>query len=102
MKLYDFGDTQPRAWFNQILEWSRKRISFSDNIEHVLLAGVQVDTTETVIDHPLGRSPRFVIEVAMTMEETYGIAGITPTRPFTAEKIYLSRATAGKCALLLF
>jgi hypothetical protein len=97
MKLFDFGESESRSWFRQILEFSRKRVSFEDNIDCVLVTAT-VDTVETQIGHSLGRAPKFIIEVASYPN---GTAGISWTKAPEADKIFIKRATAGSCTLLL-
>lgn len=96
MRLRDFGATAPREWFQQILEWSRKKITFQDNIDCQFLT-VNIGTTETEVGHSLGRTPRYIIEVASYPN---GTAGIEFTREPTNQKLFLKRNTAGTCTLL--
>ena len=97
MKLRDIGREAAREWFEQILEWSRKRITFEDNLDCAFIT-FEVQTTETEVPHSLGRAPKYIMEVAAY---PYGTAGISFTRPSENDKIYIKRATAGKCTLLL-
>ncbi len=97
MKLRDFGSDAYRSWFQQILEWSRKKITFEDNIDCVFVEA-HLFTTETVIDHPLGRIPKYILEVASFPS---GTSGISFTRAPSIDKLYLTRTSAGPCVLLL-
>lgn len=98
MKLRDFGENAAREWFQQILEWSRKKITFDDNLDAVFIT-VNIGTAETEVGHPLSRAPRGIIPVARYPN---GTAAITLTREPTNEKIYISRSTAGMQTLLIF
>ena len=97
MKLRDFGENAPREWFQQILEWSRKKLTFDDNLDCIFLT-VNIGTAETEIGHSLGRTPRYIIPVASFPN---GIANIAFSREPTNEKIWLTRSTAGTQTLLL-
>lgn len=97
MKLQDFGPDAPRSWFQQILEWSRKKITFEDNLDCVFLKAY-IGTSSTEVGHPLGRTPRYIIEVAAYPN---GTAGISFTSEPTNQKLFLSRSTAGECTLLI-
>lgn len=97
MKLRDFGLDASREWFQQILEWSRKRITLEDNVDCQIITA-NINTSETVIGHSLGRTPRLVIPVA---SYPYGTAHISFTKEPTAEKLFLTRSTAGLQALIL-
>ena len=97
MKLLDFGDTASRSWFQQILEWSRKKITFDDNIDCATVTAY-IGTTETQVGHPLGRTPRYIIEVAAYPN---GTAGISFTKEPDYKNLYLTRSVAGKCTLIL-
>lgn len=97
MKIRDLGENAAREWFLQILEWSRKKITFEENIDCIFVTK-QILTTETEIPHGLGRAPKYVIEVAQFPN---GTAGIKFTKAPTKDRIYLTRATAGTCTLLL-
>lgn len=97
MKLRDFGESALRDWFNQVLDWSRKKITFDDNIDCAFITA-KVDVTSTEIGHSLGRTPKYIIEVATY---PYGTAGISFTRPPEKDKIFIKRNVAGTCCLLL-
>lgn len=98
MKLRDIGENAAKEWFQQILDWSKKKISIDDNLDCQVLAA-NIGTSETEIGHSLGRTPRYVIEVA---SYPHGTAGISFTREPTHQKLWMTRATAGQCTLLLF
>lgn len=97
MKLRDFGKDAAYEWFQQILEFSRKKITFDDNVDCQILT-VNIGIAETEIGHSLGRTPRYVIEVASYPN---GTAGIQFTKEPTNQKLYLKRGTAGQCTLFL-
>lgn len=97
MRLRDFGDNPDRTWFQQIMEWSRKKVTFDDNIDCVFITA-DVGTSNTEVGHSLGRTPKYILEVA---SYPYGTAGITFTKAPTADKLFISRTSAGKCVLLL-
>lgn len=97
MKLFDFGDDKPRSWYQQLLEWSRKKITFDDNIDCVFVTA-SIGTAETQVGHSLGRVPKYIIEVASF---PYGTAGIAWTKAPEKDKIFITRSTAGTCVLLL-
>ncbi|MFM2117268.1 MAG: hypothetical protein RL316_458 [Bacteroidota bacterium] len=98
MKLRDFGETAIRDWFTQVLEWSRKKITFDDNIDCVFLTA-NINTTETVLRHNLGRSPKYVLEAAIFPGGTTG--GISLTKAPTIDTLYIKKSTAGQSTLLL-
>lgn len=91
MKLRDFGESRNRDWFQQLLQWSKKRISFSENIDGIELLAY-LDTSETEIGHSLGRTPSTITPVA---KFPYGTDSISFTKAPTNDKLFLSRATAG-------
>lgn len=97
MKLIDFGSDAPRTWFQQILEWSRKKITFDDNVDCQILT-VNIGTSETEVGHSLGRAPRYIIEVASYPN---GTAGINFTKESDNKRVFLKRNTAGMCTLIL-
>lgn len=97
MKLRDFGPDATRDWFQQILEWSRKKLTIDDNWDCTVLS-TYLGTSETVIDHTLGRVPRYIWEVASYPN---GTAGISFTQAPTNGKLYLKRSSAGQCTLIL-
>lgn len=98
MKLRDFGADAARDWWNQLLEWSRKRITFDENMDCVSVTSY-IATTETEVGHSLGRIPKYVLEVASFPN---GTKGIEFTKEPTNQKLFLKRGTAGNCTLLLF
>jgi len=98
MKLRDLGREAAREWFEQILEWSRKRLTFEDNLDCAFVT-FEVQTTETEVPHSLGRIPKYIMEVAAYPNGTAGIS--FTTKPPENDKIYIQRATAGTCTLLL-
>ena len=97
MRLRDFGQEAAREWFQQVLEWSRKKITFDDNMDGVFLR-TYLNTTETVVSHPLGRAPRYIFEVA---SYPTGTAGINFTREPTNGTLFIRRDVAGECVLFL-
>jgi len=104
VKLRDFGllgyEGQPRLdqWLQQIFEWSRKKITFEDNLD-LIFQSVYIGTGETQVQHNLGRVPKGIIEVAAYPN---GTAGISHTKAPTNEFLYLSRVSAGQCQLMIF
>jgi hypothetical protein len=98
MKLLDFGQGLPdRTWFQRILEWSRKKISFEDNIDCAFITA-NVGTGETEVGHPLGRAPKYLIEVAAYPN---GTAGISFTKEPDNKRVFIKRGTAGQATFLL-
>jgi hypothetical protein len=97
MKLREFASDATAQWFKQIFEWSRKKITFEDNVDCQFLT-VNIGTAETEVGHSLGRTPRYVIEVASYPN---GTAGVSFTKEPTNTKLFLKRAVAGSCTLLL-
>lgn len=103
MKLRDLGENALREWFNQILEWSRKKITIDDNLDCVFVTGY-VGTTQTEVGHSLGRVPKYILEVAAFPYGTAGIKfsdGTNAVKEPTIDKIFIARATAGQCTLML-
>lgn len=98
MRLRDYGETTSRDWLQQLLQWSRNKVSFLDNMDGIFIRQF-VNTSETEVGHTLGRTPRFILEVA---EYPTGTSGISFTKPATIDKIFLSRASAGDCTLFIF
>lgn len=101
MKLRDFGQLgQPKLdqWLQQIFNFSRNSISFEDNMD-VIFQNVYIGTSETEVQHNLGRTPKAVIEVAAY---PYGTAGISHTKAPTEDFLYLSRGSAGNCQLMIW
>jgi hypothetical protein len=98
MKLTDFGSDQSRSWFQQILEWSRKKISIEDNLDCVIIS-VNVGTTETIVDHPLGRVPRGIVPILQWPNSIYEIGW---TREPTNARLFIKSRVAARLTLLLF
>jgi hypothetical protein len=97
LKLRDLGNKPAIEWFQQILEWSRKKLTFDDNIDCVIITAY-IGASETEVGHPLGRTPRYIIPVASYPN---GTDGISFTKEPTHEKLFLSRANAGVQTLIL-
>ena len=97
MKLRDFGKDAPESWFQQILEWSRRKITFSDNIDCVFVT-VDIATTETMVGHTLGRVPKYVLEMASWPNSALGVE---LTKAPTSNKLFIKRGTSGETTLLL-
>lgn len=97
MKLDSFGDFPDKNWFQKLLELTRRRISFDDNIDGIFVTA-NIGTAETQIGHNLGRIPKYIFEVA---SYPTGTAGINFTKPSTTDKVYLTRTTAGNCTLFI-
>jgi len=97
MNLVDYGENAPRSWFQQVLQWSRKKITFDDNIDCQILT-VNIGVAETEVGHSLGRVPRYVIPVASYPN---GTAEINFTKPSDLNRLFLKRSTAGVCTLIL-
>jgi hypothetical protein len=93
MKLRDFGIEQTRDWFEQILQWSRKKITFEDNVDGVEVLAY-IGTSDTSVPHALGRAPKSVIPIA---KYPYGTAAIefSQSKAPTNQVLYLKRAVAG-------
>lgn len=99
MKLRDFGKDAAYEWFQQILEWSRKKITLPDNVDCIFVTAT-ISTSETTVGHTLGRVPQYILEVC-TWPDGIKCAGIELTKAPTNEKIFIKRGTAGKTTLLL-
>lgn len=98
MKLLDYGDQQSRSWFQQILEWSRGKVSFEENLDCVII-NVNIATSETVVDHPLGRVPKGIIPV---LRWPNNISELSWTREPTDTRLFLSQRVSGPMTLLIF
>ena len=85
MKLRDYGELQPREWFQQLLQWSRKKITFEENMDGIELLAY-LNTSETEIGHALGRMPKSITPVA---KFPYGVAAISFTRAPTIDKLFM-------------
>ncbi len=107
MKLFDYGESATKSWFRQILEWSKKKVSISDNLDCIIIAA-RIGTSETQIGHSLGRKPFGCIEVCSypspkaVSTEVNGTAGIQMTKDSTEQALFLKRTSAGECYLLVF
>ncbi len=98
MKLDAFGGDSPdKNWFLKLLDFTRNKISFLDNLDGRFV-DTNIGTAETEIGHTLGRIPQYIFEVASFPN---GTAGISFTKPSTATAIYMKRAVAGKCTLFI-
>lgn len=98
MRLQDYGEQQPRSWFQQLLDWSRNRVSFEENLDCVII-DVNIATSETIVDHPLGRVPKGIIPV---LRYPNNISEISWTREPTDTRLFLSQRVAGRMTLLIF
>lgn len=99
MKLDDIPGTElpDRNWFQKVLDLTRNKISFFDNLDGVFVE-TYLETTETKVRHSLGRVPRYVFEVASYPN---GTAGISFTQAATNSELFLKRSTAGSCTLFI-
>jgi hypothetical protein len=98
MRLPEFsGDMPEKSWFQAILDWSRKKLTFDDNLDGVFVTAY-LGTSETEVGHPLGRTPRYVLEVAAYPN---GTAGISFTKSPNQSQLFLKRSVAGNCTLWL-
>lgn len=97
MKLRDYGQDAPSSWFQQLLEWSRKKITLEDNVDCIFVTA-SIATTETVVGHQLGRVPKYIIEVTSWPNSA---KGIELTKAPTSEKLFITRTTSGETTLLL-
>lgn len=103
MKLQDFGklgEAKLDQWLQQIFSFSRKSISFEDNIDCVLQTAY-IGSSGSQIQHSLGRVPKGVIEVATQQTGTKGISPVVGSQ-WTEKFIYLSRDTSGESTLIIF
>lgn len=98
MKLIDYGEKESRSWFQQVLEWSRKKITFEDNLDCVTLSAY-VGTSETIVDHALGRTPKGIIPV---LAYPNNISELSWTREPSAQRLYIKQRVAGNMTLLIF
>jgi hypothetical protein len=98
VNLQDFGESQSRSWFQQILEWSRKKISFEDNIDCIIIEA-NIATSETIVDHPLGRVPKGIIPV---LRWPCNISELSWTREPTNSRLFIKARVAGRMALLIY
>lgn len=100
MKLRDFGADAAREWFQQIMEWSRKKITFDDNIDCVFVTA-NVGLTETAVGHGLGRVPKYILPIGSFQTGATQVRDIVLTKAPTDKEIYVSAGGAGKQTLLL-
>ena len=100
MKLRDFGVDAAREWYQQLLEWSRKKVTLEDNVDCVFVTAT-IGTSETAIGHTLGRIPKYVIPVGSWVSGATIVRAITLTKAPTVDQVYVSSASAGKQTLLL-
>lgn len=100
MKLRDFGVNAAREWYQQILDWSRKSITFEDNLDCVFVTA-DIETSETAVGHSLGRMPKYIIPVGSWVTGATMVREITLTKAPTADQVFVSSASAGKQTLLL-
>ncbi len=101
MILQDFGklqNTTTDSWFAQLLGWSRNKVNIEDNLDLKIMKAY-VKTTETELQHTLGRAPRGIIPVAIY---PLGSSNISWSRAPTDERIYITQAVAGECYFILF
>lgn len=98
MRFYDFGSTDTRTFLRQIVEWSQKRVSIQDNMDMQEITA-HLNTSETVVQHNLGRIPTGLIPV---LKYPNSIKGIEFTKASDASKLYLKRDTAGECTFLIY
>lgn len=98
MKLRDFGSNAAREWFQQVLEWSKKRVSVDENLD-IQIIEADIGTSETRVGHSLGRIPKGIIPI---MKYPNGVSSLSFTKESTADSIFLSRASAGKQALIIY
>lgn len=98
MKLVDYGSEASRSWFQQVLEWSKKKITFDDNIDCVFISAY-VGTTETIVDHALGRTPKGIIPVLAYPNNT---SELSWTQAPTPSRLYIKQRVAGNTTLMIF
>lgn len=98
MRLFDYGEKETRSFIRQILEWSQKKVSFVDNIDCLQMASF-IGTSETVIEHSLGRIPKALVPILVFPNKI-------PTLEFTkapdASKIYIKAGSAAEVSFLIF
>lgn len=98
MKLRDYGEVFGRDWIQQIMQWSKKKVSVGDNIDCVEVVEF-INTTETRVGHNLGRVPQGIIPI---MKYPHGTDSLSFTRAPEIDKIWVSRSTAGFQGLILY
>lgn len=98
MRLFDFGGSDTRSFIRQILEWSQKRISFDDNID-VLQMSSFINTSETVIEHKLGRIPKALVPILTYPNK---IVSVEFTKSPDATRLYLKAATACEMSFFIY
>ena len=100
MKLRDFGVDAAREWFQQIMDFSRKGITFEDNVDCVFVSA-NIAMTETAIGHGLGRVPKYIIPVGSWAAGATQIRDITLTKAPTNDQVYVMSGNPGVQMLLL-
>ena len=101
MRLLEFGTEQSRSWFQQLLDWSRNKVSFEENLDCVII-DVNIATSETIVDHPLGRVPKGIIPLLRWPNNTSELSWSDPEKPPTDTRLFLKQRVAGKVTLLIF
>jgi hypothetical protein len=99
VKLREYGDQENRSWFQQILEWSRNKLSFEDNLDCVIITA-SIATSETIVGHTLGRVPKGVIPILQWPNNTSVLTW--GSKPPDDTKLYLKQSVDGKITLLVF
>lgn len=97
MKMPDLTGMPDASWFQRLLEFTRKKITFDDNIDCQILT-VNIGVAQTEIGHSLGRTPRYIIPVASYPN---GTAGIQFTKESDNKRVFLKRDVAGVQTLIL-
>lgn len=98
MKLKDYGETPDRSFFQSILEWSRKKVGIDDNLDCVTIE-TYLGTSETIVDHPLGRVPKGIISILSFPNNT---TELTWDKAPTNSRLFIHARTAGKYSLLIY
>jgi hypothetical protein len=98
MRLFDFGGNDTRTFFRQIVEWSQKKIGFDDNLD-ILTMSSFVDTSETVIEHNLGRIPKALVPILTYPNK---ITTLEFTKAPEASKIYIKAGSACNVSFFLY
>ena len=98
MKIRDVGPSPTREDTQQLVDWSRNKVSFTENLDCKLIT-IRIGLTETEVGHSLGRAPKYVIELAAYPG---GTAGISHTRAPEVDKLWLTRSVDGETTLLIF
>jgi len=97
MKLPDLVGMPDISWFQRLIELTRKKLTFDDNVDCQILT-VNIGTTETEVGHALGRTPRYIIPIASYPN---GTAGIQFTKESDNKRVFLKRDVAGVQSLIL-